>query len=91
MLKNYIDAEWFFDQINVNTHCKLYMNENYCVLDQQNDLMCNETVDRLQNDEVHTKENCHLLCCLCNSSKAKIIHDAIIYGRTYKEKIEIQN
>ena len=67
--KDYIDVEWLIDQMNVNTHCKLCMNKYYCVLDNKNDVICNITVDRLQNDEVHTKYNCHLLCIQCNCSK----------------------
>ena len=67
--KDYIDVEWLIDQMHVNTHCKLCMNKYYCVLDQHKDVMCNIIVDRLQNDEIHAKENCHLLCCLYNCSK----------------------
>ena len=67
--KDYIDVEWFIDQINANTHCNLCMNKYYCVLDNKNDVMCNITVDRIDINEVHTKDNCHLLCCLCNCSK----------------------
>ena len=54
------DVEWLIDQINKNEYCSVCMSAYYCVLDNKNDVMCNITVDRLQSDEVHTIDNCHL-------------------------------
>ena len=65
----YIDVEWFSDQIFTHQNCTLCNAKYYYVLDENNDIKCNISVDRLNNDIGHEKQNCHLLCIECNKSK----------------------
>ena len=67
--QSFIDAEWLFDQVNKNDACALCNSRYYCVLDDKNDVKCNISVDRLNNDVGHEKDNCHLLCIESNKSK----------------------
>ena len=67
--EKYIDDDWLFKQIEKNKNCPLCHSNYYIALDDENNVRCNISVDRLNNDLEHTKENCHLLCVECNSKK----------------------
>ena len=65
----YIDVSWFTEAINNTDRCSLCNCSYYMVLDENNTIMCNISVDRIQNESPHHKENCHLLCIECNCSR----------------------
>ena len=65
----YVDIEWFTKEINGNEVCPLCNSKYYIVLDDNNDVRCNISIDRLDNTIPHIKENCHLLCIECNKCK----------------------
>ncbi len=67
--EKYIDDDWLFKQIEKNKNCPLCHSNYYIALDDENNVRCNISVDRLNNDLEHTKENCNLLCVECNSKK----------------------
>ena len=67
--ETYIDVEWFTDQINCHERCSLCNVNYYMVLDESNNVFCNISVDRVDNDGFHSKDNCQLLCIECNKSK----------------------
>ena len=58
----YIDVPWFTEAINNTDRCPLCGNSFYMVLDGDNNVMCNITCDRIQNESPHHKDNCLLLC-----------------------------
>ena len=66
--ETYIDVDWFVNEINCVDRCSLCNTQFYTVLDERNDVMCNISVDRLNNDICHEKDNCQL-CVECNRSK----------------------
>ena len=68
-VENYIDVNWLMNEIGKHDYCSLCNCQYYMVRDSNNDIRCNISVDRLDNDMDHTKENCHLLCVECNKSK----------------------
>ena len=65
----YIDVAWFADAISQVDRCSLCGCKYYMVLDESNNIFCNISVDRLDNNGYHSKDNCHLLCIECNKSK----------------------
>ena len=65
----YIDVSWFTEAINNTDRCSLCNCSYYMVLDENNTIMCNISVDRIQNESPHHKENCNLLCIECNCSR----------------------
>ena len=67
--KDYINTQWFYNEIDKNKQCSLCNVEYYTVLDENNNVCCNITADRIDNDVCHSKENCRLLCVECNRSK----------------------
>ena len=67
--ESYVDVEWFMDQINKHEICSLCNSKYYIVLDDNNDIRCNISIDRICNEISHEKENSHLLCIECNKSK----------------------
>ena len=67
--ESYIDVPWFTEAINTADRCTLCNCSYYMVLDESNNIMCNISVDRLNNESPHHKDNCHLLCIECNKAK----------------------
>ena len=67
--EKYIDDYWLLNKIDNIERCPLCHCMFYIVLDEENNVRCNVSVDRLDNDIEHTKQNCHLLCIECNKSK----------------------
>ena len=67
--EKYIDLDWLSNQIDKNIYCPLCHCKYYIALDEENNIRCNISVDRLENETSHEKENCHLLCIECNKSK----------------------
>ena len=67
--EQYIDVPWFTEAINNADKCTLCGCGYYMVLDESNNIMCNISVDRLNNESPHHKDNCQLLCQSCNCSK----------------------
>ena len=65
----FINIQWFLDEIEQNKRCCLCNIPYYMVLDENNEIMCNITADRFNNDISHEKDNCNLMCCQCNCSK----------------------
>ena len=65
----FIDVPWFTEAINNTDRCPLCNCSYYMVLDESNTIMCNISVDRIQNNISHHKDNCHLLCIECNRQK----------------------
>ena len=64
--------EYYIDvpcSIKNTDRCSLCGNSFYMVLYGDNNVMCNITCDRLDNNISHHKDNCHLLCQDCNCSK----------------------
>ena len=63
-------VNWVLERINDNDRCVMMCGTPYyTVLDNSNDVRCNITIDRLENETEHQKENCQLLCIECNRSK----------------------
>ena len=67
--EKYVDVDWFCHQVLNNERCTLCNCKYYIVTDERNQIMCNISIDRLDNDISHHKDNCHLLCVECNKSK----------------------
>ena len=67
--KEYISLEWMHEHISRETNCCLCNNDYYVVLNENNDVCCNITVDRMDNNISHLKSNCRLLCFDCNCRK----------------------
>ena len=65
--KDYITSDWIIEQLEISEKCYIcneimeYNNNSY------HDL--NMTVDRVNNDYAHIKNNCKLACIHCNVSK----------------------
>ena len=61
----YIDVEWFMNEIDKNKKCKrcgnVFYFENF-----NGSLSSNLTANRKDNRLCHTKSNCELLCLSCN-------------------------
>ena len=65
---DYITVEWIKDKIS-NTNCCTGVNNKECNrLFDYNDVD-SFSVDRINNDVAHFKENCQIICRSCNSSK----------------------
>ena len=65
----YIDVSWFEDAISKADRCSLCCCSYYMVLGDCNNVMCNISVDRIDNEIRHHKDNCQLLCIECNKCK----------------------
>ena len=57
--EKYVDVDWSSNRINKNEYCPLCGCKYYVVLEENNDIRCNITIDRLDNDKSHEKENRH--------------------------------
>jgi hypothetical protein len=68
--EDYINENWLFNQIEqYGTYCK-FCNKNMTLyIDQENNIISNITVDRIDNKLSHVKSNCQLCCHHCNISK----------------------
>ena len=71
--EDFIDINWLCDQVSTHDRCPLCNYKYYYIIDENNDIRCNVSVDRLNSDVSHHKDNCHLLCIECNKSK-KIVN-----------------
>ena len=65
----YVDVLWFSQQVLANDRCPLCCCKYYIVTDEKNKIMCNISIDRIDNRIAHHKDNCHLMCIECNKSK----------------------
>ena len=68
--EKYIDVDWLSNKINNNEYCPLCHCKYYTSLDEENNVRCNISVDRINCELPHEKQNCHLLCIECNRSKS---------------------
>lgn len=65
--KNYIDVPWVLQKSKSQMHRCSCCSE---VMNMENDgSMLDWTVDRIDSDKTHTKDNCTLMCWHCNISK----------------------
>ena len=69
-VENYIDVNWLMNEIGKHDYCSLCNCQYYMVRDGNNDIRCNISVDRIDCEISHEKENCHLLCVECNCKKS---------------------
>ncbi len=67
--EDFIDVTWFCKQVLSHDRCPLCNCKYYIVTDERNDIKCNISVDRLDNEIFHSKENCQLMCIECNRQK----------------------
>ena len=67
--ESYIDVPWFTEAISNTDRCPLCNCSFYMVLYGDNNVMCNITADRADNQISHHKDNCHLMCQDCNRWK----------------------
>ena len=65
----YVDVQWFSQQVLANDRCPLCCCKYYIVTDEKNKIMCNISIDRIDNRIAHHRDNCHLMCIECNKSK----------------------
>ena len=68
--EKYINVDWLFNKIEKNEYCPLCHCKYYIALDEENNVRCNISVDRLDSEISHEKKNCHLLCIDCNRSRS---------------------
>ena len=66
---NYVTLDWFYEQLKQETKCSLCGMDYYVVLNDDNDVVCNITIDRINNEIDHSKDNCRLLCMECNRGR----------------------
>ena len=67
--KDYIDVEWFKTQYRDNKSCPLCRAPFEVVIENDNNVTSNITVDRKDNRQAHIVSNCQLMCVKCNNSK----------------------
>jgi hypothetical protein len=67
--EDYINSNWIIDQFEKNKICPICFNNLFINIDDDNIIISNITVDRIDNKISHTKNNCRLMCCFCNCSK----------------------
>ena len=68
-MTKYININWMYEQTIKYKQCSLCNVDYYMVLDKNNEIFCNMSVDRIDNNISHYKDNCRLLCVECNRSK----------------------
>lgn len=73
--KNYIDSNWILHTFIENEkRCKccntgFYLFIDYKEQDFDKNVKSNFSVDRIDSNKAHTKDNCQILCNSCNSAK----------------------
>ena len=68
-MTKYININWMYEQTIKYKQCSLCNADYYMVLDKNNEIFCNMSVDRIDNNIIHYKDNGTLLCVECNRSK----------------------
>jgi hypothetical protein len=67
---DYIDNNWIFQEIEkTNITCPYCYIPMSLELNEDNDVISNITVDRIDNSKAHIKTNCRLSCLHCNITK----------------------
>ena len=67
--EDYINSNWIIDQFEKNKICSICFNNLFINIDDDNIIISNITVDRIDNKLSHIKNNCRLMCVSCNFSK----------------------
>ena len=67
--KDYITEGWIGDQFMKNPQCCLCSKSFELSINENNDVISDLTVDRINNNLPHIKNNCRLACLHCNCSK----------------------
>ena len=65
---NYINVEWFFD--NIGKICPICQKEDLNYEINDGNVTSNITADRLCNDQLHTLDNIQPCCVTCNVMKS---------------------
>ena len=59
--EKYIDVDWLSNKIDKNEYCPLCHSKYYITLDEENNVRCNISVDRVNCEISHEKENCRFI------------------------------
>ncbi len=67
--KDYINEEWISEQFEKSSQCPLCFKSYELFINDNNNVISDLTVDRIDNNLPHIKTNCRLTCHHCNISK----------------------
>ena len=68
-IKEYVNEEWISEQFEKSSQCPLCFKSYELFINDNNNVISDLTVDRIDNNLPHIKTNCRLLCHHCNISK----------------------
>ena len=69
-INDYVNTEWIYEQLDKqNNKCLICFIPLEAFLNENNIVKSNITIDRIDNKISHIKNNCQILCNMCNCSK----------------------
>ena len=67
---DYIDEDFIFQQKKkTNNKCSYCLKDLQIFIDNNNNVISDLTIDRVDNRLAHIKSNCKICCFMCNVSK----------------------